>query len=604
MFTRLKHYVQRIRSGRLKTLKEEFLWVFSYGKAHIWAIIIYTVIGLSSTVISISSSLVSKDLVDIVTGHNTGEVVKTFILIIVLQLVNTAVGQIISFISSILIIKVNNDIRADIYDNIMTSEWESLSKFHSGDISNRWTGDSSIVASGVLSLIPNLIQTVFRFGSALFVVLQYDASFAVFALIGAPVSMLITRGNLKRMRKTNMGTLQLNTKMNMFTTEAFANIQNVKAFNLIKLYSKKIRELQAEQLKMNARFQRSSIFNTLIMSVASAVITYTTYGWGIYKVWSGAITYGTMTMFLTLASSLTASMQGVLSIFPTTVSISNSARRLMDISALPKEDYSADEPVAAFCSKYKADGIGLAVLNTDYAYANGTEVFENVSFEAKAGETVALVGPSGEGKTTMLRLLLALIKGQQGKAFVFAGKDIPDDSERRIPLTASTRQLFSYVPQGNTMFYGTIAENMRFVKEDATDEEIIEALKIADAWEFVEKLPDGINSIIGERGSGFSEGQAQRLSIARALVRKAPILLLDEATSALDVYTEKRVLQNIMRDDYPRTSIVTTHRPSVLSICDRVYSIHEKSCNVMDASGIEKLMQIASSEENETEEEW
>lgn len=604
MLDRLKHYLNRIKSGRLKTLKEEFKWVFSYSKAHIPAIILYTVVGLSTTVLTLSSSLVSKDLVDIVTGHNTGEVVKTFILIIVLQIANTAIGQLVSFISSILILKVNNDIKADIYDSIMTSDWESLSRYHSGDIANRWTGDTSIVAGGVLSLVPNLIQTIFRFGSALFIVLKYDASFAIFALIGAPLSMLITRGNLKRMRKNNMGSLQLSTKMSMFTTEAFANIQNVKAFNLIKLYSVRIRELQKEQLKLNVKYQRSSIFNTLIMALASAVITYTTYGWGIYKVWNGAITYGTMTMFLTLASSLTASMQGVLSFFPTTISISNAARRLMDISTLPKEDYSADSEVNDFYEKYKFRGIGLAVKDTAYTYANGTEVFENVSFEAKPGETIALVGPSGEGKTTMLRLLLALIRGQEGRAFVFSSDKIPDSDEFSLPLTASTRQLFSYVPQGNTMFYGTIAENMRFVKEDATDEEIIAALKLACAWEFVEKLPDGINSVIGERGSGFSEGQAQRLSIARALVRKAPILLLDEATSALDVYTEKRVLQNIMQDDYPRTSIVTTHRPSVLSICNKVYSIHEKGCNIMDEAGIEKLMQAATADDAQNDEEW
>ncbi len=606
MLDRLKHYFNRIKTGRLKLMQEEFKWVFSYGKAHFWAIVLYTCVGLSATVVSLSGSFASKDLVDIVTGpdHDTGAVVKTFILIICLQLLSTFIGQIINFISAVLTTKVNNDISADIYDNIISSEWESLSKYHSGDISTRWFRDTSMVATGVLSLIPNLIQTVFRFGSALFVVMKYDASFAVFALVGAPLSMLITRGNLKRMQKNSMKSLGLSTQMSMFTTEAFANIQNVKAFNLIKLYKKKVREIQKEQMKMNVAYQRSAIGNTLIMSLASAVITYTTYGWGIYKVWSKAITYGTMTMFLTLAASLTSSLQSVLSFFPTTIQISNSARRLMELTSLPKEDYSADSEVNDFYEKYKFRGIGLAVKDTAYTYANGTEVFENVSFEAKPGETIALVGPSGEGKTTMLRLLLALIRGQEGRAFVFSGDKIPDSDEFSLPLTASTRQLFSYVPQGNTMFYGTIAENMRFVKEDATDEEIIAALKLACAWEFVEKLPDGINSVIGERGGGFSEGQAQRLSIARALVRKAPILLLDEATSALDVYTEKRVLQNIMQDDYPRTSIVTTHRPSVLSICNKVYSIHEKGCNIMDEAGIEKLMQAATADDEQTDEEW
>ena len=147
----------------------------------------------------------------------------------------------------------------------------------------------------------------------------------------------------------------------------------------------------------------------------------------------------------------------------------------------------------------------------------------------------------------------------------------------------------SYVPQGNTMFSGTIAENMRNVKEDATDDEIIEALKAACAWKFVQKLPDGINSEIKERGGGFSEGQAQRLSIARAILRRSPILLLDEATSALDAETERQVLQNIMQDEYPRTCIVTTHRPTVLKSCTRVYQISELKCRQLDQEEISRL---------------
>ena len=234
-------------------------------------------------------------------------------------------------------------------------------------------------------------------------------------------------------------------------------------------------------------------------------------------------------------------------------------------------------------------GIGLKLQDISYSYVSGTQVFCHAALEAWPSEIVALVGPSGEGKTTMLRLLLALLVPKEGDAFVCAGGTQGEKMEK-LPLSPSARKLFSYVPQGNTMFSGTIAENMRNVKQDATDEEIIEALKLACAWEFVEKLPLGIYSEVKERGGGFSEGQAQRLSIARALLRKAPILLLDEATSALDVTTERRVLRNIMADTRRRTCIVTTHRPTVLNICSRVYGIRNKRCEVLTREEIDVLV--------------
>ena len=256
---------------------------------------------------------------------------------------------------------------------------------------------------------------------------------------------------------------------------------------------------------------------------------------------------------------------------------------------MPREDYSHDDEVSAFFEKYRDQGIGLRVLEMDYTYMTGTQVFSHASIEAYPHEIVALVGPSGEGKTTMIRIILSLMQTQGGQAVVCGGKG-GDGWKDVLPLTPSTRKLFSYVPQGNTMFSGTIAENMRNVKQDATDEEIIEALKLACAWEFVEKLPDGIDSEIKERGGGFSEGQSQRLSIARAILRKSPLLLLDEATSALDVATERKVLRNIMQDDYPRTCIVTTHRPTVLEACTRVYAIRDKRCVVLNNEEIDEMV--------------
>ena len=201
-------------------------------------------------------------------------------------------------------------------------------------------------------------------------------------------------------------------------------------------------------------------------------------------------------------------------------------------------------------------------------------------------QIIALIGPSGEGKTTMLRILLALLEPQSGSLSIQNAKD----ASVFVDYSPAIRRLFSYVPQGNAMFSGTIAQNMRNVKPDATDEEIITCLKTACAWDFVHKLPDGIYSTIGERGRGFSEGQVQRLSIARALLKKAPFLLLDEATSALDTVTEHRLLQNIMQKRAAGSCIVTTHRPTVLSICDKVYAIREKHCELLSSEDVEKIL--------------
>ena len=378
----------------------------------------------------------------------------------------------------------------------------------------------------------------------------------------------------------------MSAKLYGFNQEAFSNIQTIKAFDMIRFYVDRLKNLQQEYIKMRLDFQKMSIATSLLMTLISYLVSYSCYGWGIYRVWSGAISYGTMTMFLSLSGTLTGSVNSLVSLVPSAISLGISAGRLMDIVEMPQEDYSADREVEQFAEKYRASGIGLAMEDLSYTYHTGTEVFSKASLEAWPHEIIALVGPSGEGKTTMLRLILSLLRAQGGEAWIGAG----EDREQRIALSPSTRKLFSYVPQGNTMFSGTIAENMRNVKPEATDEEIVEALKLACAWEFVEKLPDGIESMVKERGGGFSEGQAQRLSIARALLRRAPILLLDEATSALDVATERRVLKNIMQTNEPRTCIVTTHRPTVLSVCRRVYGIREQRCVVLTAEEVQKMM--------------
>lgn len=591
MKEKITFLIGRIKAGRLKEMKRQTLWIYQYAR-HYWLIMIfYTLLGLVSTIISLLTSMVSKDLVDIITGHETGEIIRTFCLMIGLNIGTTFLTQISDYASSYLSMKVDAEIKSDIFSKILVTDWESLTNYHTGDLLTRWSADASAISMGVLNFIPNAIIYLFRFISAFAMVIYYDASFAIFAFLGMPVSLILSKTLLKRMVNNNERSAAMGAKMSGFNQETFSNIQTIKAFDLIPLYIKRLKQLQKDYIGMKLDFQKMSMGTSILMSTVALMVSYASYGWGIYRVWSGAISYGTMTMFLSLSGTLTGTLNNLTSLVPSVISLTTSAGRLMDIIEMPREDYSHDEEVREFMENHKTDGISLSIQHLEYSYHTGNQVFQDASLEVHPHEVIALVGPSGEGKTTMIRLILSLMQSQSGEAILFSGGSQPrDTSSDVVPLTPSTRKLFSYVPQGNTMFSGTIAENMRNVSPDATDEDIIQALKLACAWEFVEKLPDGIHSKVKERGGGFSEGQAQRLSIARALLHNAPILLLDEATSALDVATERRVLKNIMSDESPRTCIVTTHRPSVLSICKRVYAIRNKRCVILNAEEIEDMM--------------
>lgn len=571
---------------KIPSTKKAMRWMWKYARRHMKSILIYTALGFAGTIGGLVSSLVSKDLVDIITGHNTGELLKTFVMTIAASLFTMLISQFASYVSSVISIKVANDIKADIFDVIMKTEWEEVSKFHSGELMARWSGDSAIVSSGILTQFPSLLISLFRLISALYMVVKYDASFAVIALLSVPVSLIYSQKSLGRMQRANQATYATSTRMSSFQQETFTNIQTVKAFDLLPQYTRRLRRLQSAYVESQKKYQKTSNLNSMILSLAAMATNYMSYSWGIYRVWTGAISYGTLTMFLTLSSTLTGAMNTLIKFVPNTVALVNSVLRIMELESLPKEDYSQQETVRKFAAEHEADGVGLCVREVTYAYGKGENVLEKVSFEAYPHEVIALVGPSGEGKTTILRYLLSIIRPQSGQGYLCQGNE-----RTEIMLTASVRQLMAYVPQGNTMFSGSIADNMRNVKEDATDEEIIEALKLACAWDFVNKLPQGIYSQIQERGGGFSEGQAQRLSIARALLRKSPILLLDEATSALDMHTEKMVLHNIMQDEYPRTTVVTTHRPSVLRQCNRVYSIHNRQCHKLTEEEIKELIE-------------
>lgn len=586
MTTKLRFYIERIRDGRLKEMWTQTLWLYSYVRKYWFSIVLYTLIGLGGTGISLITSLLSRDLVDIITGHKSAELLKTFIMYISFTLANVILSKILDYIATIISLKIDNAIKADIFEKMLLTRLEPLMSYHTGDLLTRWSSDASVISDGVLNWIPDLLIAIVRFLSALAIVLYYDPLFALLAIAGMPVSLLMSKTLLSRMQSRNRESAALNAQMMGFHQESFSNIQTIKAFDLIPLYVKKLHEYQKEYLHLQKKYQKLGILSSVFLSFVGLLVSYSCYGLGIYRVWSGSISYGTMTLFLSLSGTLTGTLNTLVGMVPSAINITTSAGRLMDIIKMPREDHSDAPKIDAFYRENGQDGLAISLQDIRYAYAHSDTVFEHTDLRIAPNQVIALVGPSGEGKTTMLRILLALLEPQAGRLSIQNAKD----PSVFVTYSPAIRRLFSYVPQGNTMFSGTIAQNMRNVKPDATDEEIISCLQTACAWDFVQKLPDGINSTIGERGRGFSEGQAQRLSIARALLKKAPFLLLDEATSALDPATEHRLLQNIMQKKAAGSCIVTTHRPTVLTICDKVYAIRDKHCELLSSEEISQML--------------
>lgn len=561
----LKTIWQKIRDGSIREMWEEFKWMFSYGKNYKKEIIFYTLLGVFSTIMSLISSIASKELINIVTGIQTNRALEMAVLMVSMALFSLLFGQLMSRITLKINIRIQNEIQADIFDQIIGVNWLDLSRYHGGDLLNRFTGDVGTVASSAIGWVPNLIISSFNFVATLLVILYYDPTMLLLTLVNAPIMLLSSRLLMGKMRKYNLKVKEMNSEMMAFETETFDNIDSIKSFGLVDLFSGRLKDFQERYKKVSLDFNLFSIKTNTLLSLIGMFVNFSFYGWAVYRLWTGAINYGEMTLFLQQSGRMSGAFQSLLGIIPATVNSTVSAKRLMEIVRLPREEESPE--TASRLEQIQDKGFALSLDNVYFGYVEDKKVLVSSSLQANPGEIVALVGPSGGGKTTMIRMLLGLIHPSKGTA------ELVDREGNTYPLDVTTRHLFAYVPQGNTIFSGTIADNLRMVKQDATDEEIIQALQSACAYEFVEKLENGINSTIGARGRGLSEGQCQRISIARALLRDAPILLLDEATSALDVPTERRVLQNIVTQHPNKVCIVTTHRPSVLNLCQRVYRV-------------------------------
>ena len=567
---------QKVHDGSVREMWQEMKWIFAYIRRYRAAVGIHILLGILGTALSLLSSVAMKTLIDVVTGFETGAIWSAAAWMAGLLLGSAAMQAAASRIAAVVDIRVQNGIQAEVYDRILRTDWVSLEQFRSGDLLNRLNTDVGAVAGGVTGLLPSFVSAAVQFLGSLIIILCYDPVMALIALIGAPLSVLCSRTLVHRMRGYNRRMKDISSEVMSFHEDSLRNLTSVKAFGIMDGFRDRMCAMQEKYRETYLDYNRFSVVAGFVMSVVGLLVSAGCFGWGAYRLWTHAISYGAMMMFLQLTTMLRSAFSALIGLVPSAISITTSAGRLMAIVNLPEEPGARETAqIPTPCT--------VELHDVTFAYPGGEPVLEHVDFHAAPGEVVALTGPSGEGKTTMIRLMLGLIRPAQGSVSL-TGAD-----GQRLPASAATRAAFSYVPQGNTLLSGTIAENLRLVRPDASDEELLAVLRTACADRFIEKLPNGINSPVSEHGGGFSEGQAQRISIARALLCGAPILLLDEATSALDVETERRVLRSVMAQRQKRTCIVTTHRPSVLELCDRVYRVADGTVRELHTDEIRRM---------------
>ena len=580
MIKAIKHYITRIREGRLQELLSQWLWMGGYVRKYWLLIGTYTLIGASGSLMGLGTSLLSRNLVDSVTGDSTVKILASALGYAGVGLFQMVVSAFRTRLSLRITMKVGNKIRSDIFAQILRTEWEHLSQFPSGDLLYRINGDTSVVVNNILTYLPNVASILISFGGAFWVMMQNDPWMALIALAGAPISFLSTRFSMRKMREFQKKQMELQSHKTVFNQEALQNMQMIKAFGLVDYFIQQYTEVQDQSLEYAMVQNTFQSKMTILTGLIGQLIGYACYGFAVFRLWQGQITYGTMTLFVSMASSLRGSFSGVLNLLPTAMRAG-----IMEVVQLPRESEEDLEKGRTMLARARTTGVQVEMKGVSVAYGDNDPVYTHADMLARPGEIIGLIGPSGQGKTTTLRVLLGLYHTQEGQVTV------ANPGGETEPVSAGTRCLFSYIPQGNTLFSGTIADNMRMLKPDASDRDIIEALKTADAWEFVEKLDKGIDTPVREGGNRFSEGQKQRLSIARALLLRTPVLLLDEATSALDMATERRVLKKILRRYPLQTIIVTAHRPSVLSMCHRVYKVQNGCLDEVNDTEIQEFLQ-------------
>lgn len=537
-----------------------FKWLWRAWRGNQLQAILNAAIGLLSVVVSLAQVWAVQHAIDVASGHTEGSIYWSVGVMALLVLCGFALRICSIWVRNILGIKAQNRMQQRMLDRILRSEWTGKESHHSGDVLNRLEQDVGTVVSFLTETIPNTISVVAMFVGAFLYLFSMDKVLA-FVIVGIiPVFVLLSKLYIGQMRRLTRQVRDSDSKVQSVLQETIQHRMLIKTLESDSVMVDRLESTQSELRHRVVKRTAFSVVSNFILNAGFSVGYLIAFLWAALRMSDQTLTFGGMTAFLQLVNRIQGPARDLTRLAPVFVGVFTAAERLMELEENPLEEQGDPIPLTAPC--------GVRLEHITYAYDDGdSNVIEQLDFDFYPGSCTAVLGETGAGKTTLIRLILALLHTNEGKVILY-------NQQERKELSPLMRCNFVYVPQGNTLMSGTIRDNLRLGKLNATEEEIKAALEMSCA-SFVMELPDGLDTVCTEAGGGLSEGQAQRISIARALLRNRPIMLFDEATSALDPETERQLLHNIL-SNHDKTVIFITHRPAVVDYCDQTLHLQKQ----------------------------